>query len=188
MKELLTSLAEVQTELKAPKNQRNNFGNYNYRSAEDILEAVKPLVISKGLVMTISDQVVLVGERYYVEATVTVQNATDSIKVTAMAREAEDKKGMDDAQITGAASSYARKYALNGMFNIDDTKDADTDEHQKQSPRTDEVNQDLAAKITSTAKKLGYSDNEIKAKLASIRSEKIALLALDKLESQLNEL
>ena len=129
MEDLLTKLSAVQQHLKAPKGQRNSFGNYNYRSAEDILEAVKPLLFEHGLVMTISDSIVNLGDRYYVEATVTVQNGTDSLQVTGMAREAENKKGMDEAQITGAASSYARKYALNGMFDIDDTKDADTNEH-----------------------------------------------------------
>lgn len=132
MEDLLTKLSTVQQHLKAPKGQRNSFGNYNYRSAEDILEAVKPLLFEHGLVMTISDSIVNLGDRYYIEATVTVQNATDSLQVTGMAREAEDKKGMDAAQITGAASSYARKYALNGMFDIDDTKDADSNEHREQ--------------------------------------------------------
>lgn len=131
MEDLLTKLSAVQQHLKAPKGQRNSFGNYNYRSAEDILEAVKPLLFEHGLVMTISDSIVHLGDRYYVEATVTVQNGTDSLQATGMAREAETKKGMDEAQITGAASSYARKYALNGMFDIDDTKDADTNEHHR---------------------------------------------------------
>ena len=111
MEDLLTKLSSVQQNLKAPKGQRNNFGNYNYRSAEDILEAVKPLLFEAGIVMTISDSIVNHGDRYYVEATVTVQNGTDSLQATGMAREAETKKGMDEAQITGAASSYARKYA-----------------------------------------------------------------------------
>lgn len=136
MEDLLTKLSAVQQQLKAPKGQRNSFGNYNYRSAEDILEAVKPLLFEQGLVMTISDSIVHLGNRYYVEATVTVQNATDSIQATGMAREAETKKGMDEAQITGAASSYARKYALNGMFDIDDTKDADSNEHREQVKNT----------------------------------------------------
>lgn len=136
MEELLTKLSAVQQQLKAPKGQRNSFGNYNYRSAEDILEAVKPLLFEHGLVMTISDSIVHLGNRYYVEATVTVQNATDSLQATGMAREAENKKGMDEAQITGAASSYARKYALNGMFDIDDTKDADSNEHREQVKNT----------------------------------------------------
>lgn len=122
-------LTQVQHELKAPKNQRNNFGNYNYRSCEDILEGVKPLLLKHGLSMTINDEVVVIGNRYYLRATVTVTNIDapeEVLKVEALAREEESKKGMDGSQVTGASSSYARKYALNGMFAIDDTKDADT--------------------------------------------------------------
>ena len=118
-------LQEIQKTLKAPKNQRNSFGNYNYRSCEDILEAVKPLLGDS--VLTISDEIVNVGTRYYVKAVVKFTDDTGKEYIsTAYAREAENKKGMDEAQITGACSSYARKYALNGMFLIDDTKDADT--------------------------------------------------------------
>lgn len=124
-------LALVQKELKAPKNQYNSFGKYNYRSCEDILTAAKPLCIEYGLVLTISDEIKQVGDRYYVEsrATVILLENGEKHTVCASARESQDKKGMDDSQITGAASSYARKYALNGLFAIDDSKDADTDEH-----------------------------------------------------------
>tara|TARA_R110000822_G_scaffold133027_1_gene270315 strand:- start:41 stop:664 length:624 start_codon:yes stop_codon:yes gene_type:complete len=118
-------LAEIQKELKAPKGQRNTFGKYNYRSAEDILEAVKPLSSKRGLAVTISDEVVEVGTRIYVKSTVKLSSDSDCIESVAFAREPEDKKGMDSAQITGATSSYARKYAMNGLFAIDDTKDAD---------------------------------------------------------------
>lgn len=126
-------LLKVITELHAPKNQKNNFGNYNYRSCEDILEAVKPLLKVNNLCMNISDKVVNIGEFNYVEATVKVWDIeTGSIwESTAYAREAKIKKGMDDSQITGATSSYARKYALNGMFLIDDTKDADSMDNSK---------------------------------------------------------
>lgn len=124
-------MIEVQQELKAPKNQRNNFGNYNYRSCEDIIEAVKPILAEKELLLTISDELVEVGERNYIKAVVTVSDGDDKITVTGFAREAVNKKGMDEMQLTGATSSYARKYALNGMFAIDDTKDADTDSFQK---------------------------------------------------------
>lgn len=118
-------LNEIQQKLKAPKGQRNSFGNYNYRSCEDILEAVKPL-LGKA-VLTITDEIVLIGSRYYVKATATLAaDDASSVSVSAFARESEVKKGMDESQITGAASSYARKYALNGLFCIDDTKDADT--------------------------------------------------------------
>jgi len=123
MKELLT----IQAELKAPKSQKNSFGNYNYRSCEDILEAVKPLCVKHNCVLTISDEMIMLGDRFYVKATATIKNsAGDSVPVTAYARESETKKGMDASQITGSASSYARKYSLNGLFCIDDTKDADT--------------------------------------------------------------
>lgn len=130
MKELI----KIQSELKAPKNQFNNFGKYKYRSAEDILEAVKPLLAKNNCIMTISDSIQEVAGRFYVQATATITNADgQSVSVQAYAREADSKSGMDASQNTGACSSYARKYALNGLFLIDDTKDADTDEHQKQA-------------------------------------------------------
>ena len=127
-------LLSVQFHLKAPKNQRNDFGKYNYRSCEDILEAVKPQLASAKATLTISDELVLIGERYYVKATATLHDAegSESISNTAYAREEADKKGMDGSQITGAASSYARKYALNGLFCIDDTKDADSNEQRNE--------------------------------------------------------
>ena len=129
MKELIN----IQQKLKAPKGQRNTFGNYNYRSAEDILEAVKPLLAENNCVLTISDELVHLGERYYIKATATLESDTKRVFVSAYAREAESKKGMDESQVTGTASSYARKYALNGLFCIDDTKDADTDEYVKRT-------------------------------------------------------
>ncbi len=127
-------MQSIQSELKAPKGQTNKFGGYSYRSAEDILEAVKPLLNKYNCFLTVSDEIVEVGGRVYVKATATVHEShSDPIAVTtAFAREAEVKKGMDDAQITGSASSYARKYALNGLFAIDDTKDPDaTNKHGK---------------------------------------------------------
>lgn len=125
-------LLAIQTKLKAPKGQYNSFGKYSYRSAEDILEAVKPLNAEQGVLLTITDEIKEVGGRIYVVATATVSDGTDELKVSAFAREPENKKGMDDSQITGATSSYARKYALNGLYAIDDNKDADTDEHKQQ--------------------------------------------------------
>lgn len=129
------SLLNIQAELKAPKSQRNTYGNYNYRSCEDILEAVKPHLKANKCILTISDEIVNVGNRYYIKATATLGEVEGNGGITniAYAREEETKKGMDGAQITGTASSYARKYALNGLFCIDDTKDADTDEHAKQT-------------------------------------------------------
>lgn len=121
-------LLAVQVALKAPKSNYNSFGKYSYRSCEDILEAVKPLLKAQQLSVIISDSVVAVGERYYIQAAVTLADVEtgETLVSTALAREEESKKGMDASQITGTASSYARKYALNGMFAIDDTKDADT--------------------------------------------------------------
>jgi len=127
-------LLAVQAELKAPKGQTNTFGKYKYRSCEDILENVKPLLKKYNATLVISDTLELIGDRYYIKATASFQDVeTDGIiENTAYARESAEKKGMDDSQITGTTSSYARKYALNGLFLIDDTKDADTDEYQKQ--------------------------------------------------------
>lgn len=119
-------LLKIQMELKAPKNQTNSFGGYNYRSCEDIFEAVKPLLKEVGLVLRITDELVNIGERYYIKATAILTDGSDTIENTAYAREEETKKGMDGSQITGASSSYARKYALNGLFLIDDVKDSDT--------------------------------------------------------------
>lgn len=129
-KEFYTRLAEIQRTLNAPKNQYNSFGKYKYRSCEDILEGVKPLL--NGLFLSISDEIVPVGDRYYVRATATITDGESTHTASAMAREEESKKGMDAAQVTGATSSYARKYCLNGLFGIDDSKDADTDEHKNQ--------------------------------------------------------
>lgn len=123
-------LAAVQAALKAPKGQYNSFGKYPYRSCEDILEAVKPLLKERGLALTLSDDIVECGGRIYIKATACVKDveSLETESTSAFAREPENKKGMDDSQITGTASSYARKYALNGLFCIDDTKDADTEE------------------------------------------------------------
>ncbi len=145
----------IQQELKAPKGQYNSFGKYKYRSCEDILEAVKPICAKHKALLTVSDELVYMGDRYYIKATATLTNTEDTgVKIykheydeitnqpilevvtnTAFAREEETKKGMDGSQITGTASSYARKYALNGLFCIDDTKDADTDEFKKQEEK-----------------------------------------------------
>ena len=140
------ALVEIQKELKAPKNLENKFGGYKYRNAEGILEAVKPLLHIHGCYVTLSDTIEEIGGRVYVKATATIATARgevesfapEQISVTAYAREAETKKGMDDAQITGAASSYARKYALNGLFLLDDTKDADSNEYHEETsaPKT----------------------------------------------------
>ena len=144
--EFIKQVAKIQRELKAPKNQFNNFGKYKYRSCEDILEGLKPLL--NELVLTISDDVVLVGDRIYVKATVTLTNGTDSISNSALARESLTKKGMDDSQITGTASSYARKYALNGLFCIDDTADADSMDNS-QKKKSDKDVEEIQKRVNS---------------------------------------
>lgn len=131
--EIEKKLLKIQQELKAPKSQRNTFGNYNYRSCEDILEAVKPLLKKNNVVLNLTDTIENIGDRYYVKATVILADTEteETLEVTSYAKEPETKKGMDEAQITGATSSYARKYALNGLFAIDDTKDADIMDNTK---------------------------------------------------------
>jgi hypothetical protein len=121
----MKQLNKIQKELKSPKSQRNSFGKYNYRNAEDILEAVKPLL--GETILTISDEMVMLGDRFYVKATATLQEGEKTTSVSAYAREPLEQKGMSAGQVTGSTSSYARKYALNGLFCIDDTKDADHD-------------------------------------------------------------
>lgn len=129
-------LLEIQSRLKAPKDKKNTFGGYSYRSCEGILEALKPLLKETKTALLITDSVQLIGDRFYILATATLTDAetgTQIAQATGYAREADAKKGMDDAQLTGSASSYARKYALNGLFAIDDNKDADTDEYAQQA-------------------------------------------------------
>lgn len=129
--ELHKKLWAIQQTLNAPKGQYNKFGGYSYRSAEDILEAVKPLL--QNVTLMVSDEIILIGDRYYVKATATLSDGEDSISATAFAREEKEQKGMTAGQLTGATSSYARKYALNGLFCIDDAKDLDTDAYAKQT-------------------------------------------------------
>lgn len=135
MADFYKKLIKVQATLNAPKSQFNSFGKYHYRSCEDIMGALKPLLAAEGLFQHVSDEIVMIGDRHYVKATVTVTDGEMSVSNSALAREDRDKKGMDGAQVTGAASSYARKYALNGMWNIDDSKDADTNEFRDQQAR-----------------------------------------------------
>lgn len=187
---LLLQLAQIQSELKAPKGQRNTFGKYNYRSCEDILEAVKPLLTERGLVLLITDDIVQIGERYYVRATATIYDAEGSyISNSALAREEAVKKGMDASQITGATSSYARKYALNGLFAIDDTKDADATNKGQDEPKpakataqpafTDEIRTALAKaqsvqELVETFGRLPQTlrdNNEVKGYCAQLKSE-----------------
>jgi hypothetical protein len=140
-------LSIIQNKVKAPKGQFNSFGKYNYRSAEDILEAVKQVVNPMGFSITISDTIVNVGDRYYIKATATLSNGKETWSTDGYAREEESKKGMDGSQVTGASSSYARKYALNGLFALDDTKDSDaTNTHGKdvQAPQVAQTKFDVS--------------------------------------------
>lgn len=159
-------LIKIQQELKAPKSNTNSFGNYKYRSAEDILEAVKPLVHEQGLTLVLSDEVVNVGEANYVKATVEITDGDARTFVHAYAREAVTKKGMDDAQITGSASSYARKYALSGLFAIDDTKDPDGHDNREVAPTPKRVDTLAIAKdnLNKMLEEYGH-DNTVKKKL-----------------------
>lgn len=152
MKELI----EIQNELKAPKSNHNKFGNYNYRSAEDILEALKPLLKKHACQLILGDEVKMMGDRFYVCATAVLVKGEERVETQGWAREALNKKGMDDSQITGTASSYARKYALNGLFLIDDTKDADTNEYHNQSKKAEKKNFD---------KELGETISEAQGKV-----------------------
>lgn len=138
MSKTSSALARVQQRLKAPKDKRNTFGNYNYRSCESILEAAKPLLAEEGLLLTITDDLILMGERYYIRATARVTPVDGegvAIEVSALAREDESQRGMSASQLSGSCSSYARKYCLSGLFLLDDSKDADTDEYHRQTHR-----------------------------------------------------
>ena len=156
-------LLKIQTELKAPKNQVNKFGGYIYRSCEDILEAVKPLLDKYKCTLKISDELVNIGERYYIKATATLINTEkyDMIENTAYAREEESKKGMDCSQLTGATSSYCRKYCMNGLFLIDDTKDADTDEYTEQQEKKAKKAVDYRKQLIEYCNKNEIDMNEI---------------------------
>ena len=214
-KPIYASLMAVQAELKAPKNQRNNFGKYNYRSCEDIIEAVKPLLKENGLFLTMSDDIVQIGERYYVKATVSVTDIVtgESVQTSALAREAAQKKGMDESQVTGTASSYARKYALNGLFAIDDNRDADTDEYARQTaqngagraqnakpnnytkaPVKASQNEDLMAakrQLKAEVDRIGCTWDEVKAissmKIGKTETKKMSVGEVSKLAANLEK-
>jgi len=141
---MIEKLLKIQQELKVPKNRRNTFGNYNYRSCEDFVDAAKPLCHAEGLILSLTDEVVEVGGRIYVKATARITDSAGFYETSGYAREAETQKGMNESQITGSASSYARKYALNGLFAIDDVADADvTNTHDKEKSETPEVKNDF---------------------------------------------
>ena len=208
-KPIFAALMAVQAELKAPKNQHNSFGKYDYRSAEDIIEAVKPLLKDNGLFLNMSDEIVLIGDRYYVKATVKVVDVVtgESVQTSALAREASQKNGMDESQVTGTASSYARKYALNGLFAIDDNRDADTDEYARQTsqsaagarsqrnayPSKGSTNDDLRSKamhaLSKEMQRVGASGEEVSAlcgvKFGKTNSRDLSTGELSKLAANL---
>lgn len=208
-KPIFAALMAVQAELKAPKNQHNSFGEYDYRSAEDIIEAVKPLLKDNGLFLNMSDEIVLIGDRYYVKATVKVVDVVtgESVQTSALAREAAQKKGMDESQVTGTASSYARKYALNGLFAIDDNRDADTNEYARQTsqnaagarsqrnayPSKGSANDDLRSKamhaLSKEMQRVGASGEEVSAlcgvKFGKTNSRDLSTGELSKLAANL---
>lgn len=178
----MKELVDIQSKLKAPKGQYNSFGKYKYRSCEDILEAVKPLLKENNCTLTIADDIMLVGDRFYVKAIVTLKNSSgETVTTTAFAREEESKKGMDGSQVTGASSSYARKYALNGMFCIDDTKDSDTTNtgHSDENP----LKEVAMADIKSAKDMKGLMD--VWSRYESLQSDKEFVAAMTAKKTQL---
>lgn len=161
---MVDKIVSIQHELKAHKGQYNNFGNYAYRSCEDILEALKPLLHKNSLMIYLTDNIVQIGERIYLQSKVVLTDGSTVMETTAYAREPDVKKGMDESQITGAASSYARKYALNGMFAIDDSEDADsTNDHAEGS--------DLPAKCRDLSTELAKNGEKIKKQIRALYEE-----------------
>ena len=170
-------LLNIQKELWVPKSQYNSFVKYNYRNCEDILEAVKPLLEKNKCTLAISDELVLIGNRYYIKASVRLADVEDPegvVEATAYAREEESKKGMDSSQVTGASSSYARKYALNGLFCIDDTKDSDTTNKQVKK-----LSEPQIKRLYAISKKAGYNAEQIKQLVFKKYEKEIDLLTKD---------
>lgn len=161
-KQFNEKLLDIQSKLKAPKNQYNSFGKYHYRSCEDVLEALKPILVEHKCLLTITDEVVMIGSRYYIKATATISDGEDSISVNAYAREEETKKGADGSQVTGASSSYARKYALNGLFCIDDNKDSDTTNVGQKAAKTEEKEENPLLDMAVNDARNAYSLNELR--------------------------
>lgn len=179
-------LRNIQVDLKAPKGQYNDFGNYKYRSCEDILEALKPLLKEQNCALVMSDEIVNIGTRFYVRAKAELLDLEDDTLVfnTAYAREDESKKGMDGSQITGTASSYARKYALNGLFCIDDAKDADTNEHAKETS-TEKTERKATKKQIELLKKLV---KDIDGMLEYYKVDKIEDLTMEQASNTISKL
>lgn len=175
-KSIFTKLMHIQTKIKAPKNLYNSFGKYKYRNAEGICEAVKPFLTEEDCALILTDSIVEVGGRVYVEATATLVDNEfgNRVSVSAMAREAEEKKGMDESQITGTASSYARKYALNGLFLLDDTKDADSEELQTEAAEK--------AKKAKEIEKEEQEKAEFEKKAAEIAKQRIDAVKVESIK------
>jgi hypothetical protein len=184
MKNLIEKLVLIQSELKAPKGQTNKFGGYKYRSCEDILEALKPHLKEQGLFLSITDELVAQGNRYYIKASAIITDGVDRWSVDGWAREEEVKKGMDSSQITGASSSYARKYALNGLFGIDDTKDSDAT-NDGDIPQMPIVNLQTAIYDIGLAKSLDGLKT-IWAKYPQFQKQQEFIDAKDKKKGELN--
>lgn len=181
---MITKLALIQQELNAPKNQYNDYGKYNYRSCEDILIGLKPCLEKVGCALTITDEIVQVGERYYVKATATLHDKESDSKISnvAYAREELTKKGMDASQITGAASSYARKYALNGLFCIDDEKDADVTNKEKKVKKQEQTKaQEQAEAEQKAIENQLINDVKVKVLIGKCESENVPVEKILKL-------
>ena len=190
MKNVLNKLFKIQQELKVPKNQRNTFGNYNFRNCEDIMEASKPICAKYNCLLTCSDELIQVGERYYVKATARLYDldSGEVIIAEACAREEETKKGMDASQITGASSSYARKYALNGLLQLDDNKDADTNEFTKQQKSQTKATQSSTPKATVKPKVELMDEGQLQAiRILLAKNEELKKKTYDKLKIQHSE-
>lgn len=187
---LTVKLMMIQSELKAPKNQRNNFGKYNYRNCEDILNALKPHLMKYKCVVLLTDDLVLIGDRFYIKATAQLVDAEsdNTISVNALAREEETKKGMDSSQITGSASSYARKYALNGLFAIDDTKDSDyTNQFGKEpQPQYQPPKQEPPQPPQLPIQQVKFEINQV-ARKKGVKSSEILSEVQQKVKYQINE-
>ena len=190
---LHSKLIKIQAELNAPKNKRNKFGNYNYRDLSGILEGLKPLLKETETIIKIDDEIIMIGDRYYVKATVSLSDGVDGVQVSAFAREGEDRKGMDDSQVTGSTSSYARKYACNGLFAIDDTADADSmdnsdSKNQENWMEKNKMSADQLIIINDLVGEVGDSDIEEKtnAWLLGYKSKIQADKMIAKLKEMIN--
>jgi hypothetical protein len=184
---LIQKVVKIQNELKAPKGQFNKFGGYKYRSCEDIVESVKPILLAYGVMLNISDELVVIGDRYYVKAVAGLTDGTDVIQSIGYAREPQELKGMSESQITGTASSYARKYALNGLLAIDDTKDPDTDEFAKttgQEPKQEQKATPNQIKVLSEK----YQGDNLKKLLEVNKISKIEDLSMTKASELISKL